>query len=156
MSNSGDSWTSTSFNTDGYQPNPLNPLGNPAYPGATSSNGPNYVDFLTTTYNDSYIQTYNLGYGGATIDPAVIESSFGESVQSFQQQVEDEFLPHYVNRGDVPWTGKNSLFIIFFGINDINEGYRLGNNDSLVYDLIVAYEKHVYEVSTQHHLKILS
>lgn len=114
---SGDSYTSTSFNIHGPQPNPQNPLGNPAYPGATSADGPNYVDFLTTTYNQSFIRTFNLGYGGATIDPSLVGSPYGLIVQSFQQQVQEEFIPTYATNSGVEWSGSNSLFTVFFGIN---------------------------------------
>lgn len=58
----GDSYSWTSFDVDGLQPNASNPLGNPAYASITTSNGPNYVDYLTTSYNASFIQTYKYVY----------------------------------------------------------------------------------------------
>ena len=142
---SGDSYTSTGFNVSGVQPGPANPLGNPVYPGATSANGPNYVDFLTTTYNESYIQTYNFGYGGATVDPALVESPYGLIVQSFEQQVTQSFLPLYSN-GEVSWSADNTLFGVFFGINDVILSYAQ-QNSSLNYDLIKDYESLVNQVS---------
>lgn len=144
-SGSGDSYTSTGFDVHGAQPNPSNRLGNPAYPGATSSNGPNYVDFLSTTYNQSYIQTYNFGYGGATIDPALVASPYGLIVQSFEQQVTDSFLPFYTH-GEVPWSADNTLFVVFFGINDVILSY-LEQNSSLNYALIKDYESRVNQVN---------
>ena len=39
----GDSYTTTGFNDTLAQPSRANPLGNPAYPGYTASNGPNWV-----------------------------------------------------------------------------------------------------------------
>ena len=146
---SGDSYTATGFDCKGAQPNPENPMGNPPYPGATSSNGPNYVDFLATTYNRSYIQAYNLAYGGATIDPALVASQYGLIVQSFQQQVTQTFLPVYSVNYDVPWTSSDTLFTIFFGINDVLLSYATGN-DSLNYDLIKEYENLVNRVSIFH------
>ena len=142
---SGDSYTSTGFDIHGSQPNTGNPLGNPAYPGKTSSNGPNYIDFLATTYNESYIQTYNFGYGGATIDPNVIGSPYGMIVQSFRQQVLEEFISVYANNPNVPWTDANSLFTIFFGINDIMLSYA-NRNSNLNSALIEAYESIVNQV----------
>ncbi|KAK4695217.1 hypothetical protein P7C71_g2497, partial [Lecanoromycetidae sp. Uapishka_2] len=144
----GDSYTSTNFSILGAQPDANNPLGNPPYPGATSADGPNYVDFLTRTYNQSYIQTYNFGYGGSTIDPALVPSGFGPTIQSFEQQVNDEFLPNYVNNTDVPWASSNTLFSVFFGINDVTNTMTAGDlgNDTLNYDLIKAYESLVDQV----------
>jgi hypothetical protein len=104
------------------------------------------VDFLTTTYNRSYIQTYNLGFGGATIDPSLVESPFGDLVQSFRQQLQDGFLPTYANTPAVPWDPANTLFTIFFGINDVIISYA-ERNSSLNYALIKSYERLVHQVS---------
>ncbi|KAL8937436.1 MAG: hypothetical protein Q9216_004424 [Gyalolechia sp. 2 TL-2023] len=142
---SGDSYTSTSFNIHGAQPSSENPLGNPAYPGATSADGPNYVDFLTTTYNQSFVQTFNLGFGGATIDPSLIASPYGLIVQSFQQQVQEEFLPTYASNSGVGWSGSNSLFTVFFGINDVILSYA-HRNSTLNFLLIKSYENLVHEL----------
>lgn len=137
---------STGFDPDGTQPSPGNPLGNPAYPGATTSNGPNYVDFLATTYNKSYVQTYNFAYGGATVNPALVASAFGPVVQSFQQQVTETFIPRYSANEAVPWVSNDTLFTIFFGINDVILSYA-ARNDSLNYNLIKDYESLVNRVS---------
>ncbi|KAL8651476.1 MAG: hypothetical protein Q9210_003231 [Variospora velana] len=142
---SGDSYTSTSFNINGPQPSIENPLGNPAYPGATSANGPNYVDFLTTTYNQSFIRTFNLGYGGATIDPSLVGSPYGLIVQSFRQQVQEEFVPTYATNSGVEWTGSNSLFTVFFGINDVILSYGQ-RNSTLNFLLIKSYENYVQKL----------
>lgn len=142
---SGDSYTSTLFDIHGPQPNPENPLGNPPYPGSTSCNGPNYVDFLTTTYNRSYIETYNFGFGGATIDPLLAPSPYGEVVQSFKQQVQYEFLPTYGDKAAVPWSSADSLFTIFFGINDVIRT-QAQQNDNLNYDIIKSYEALIHQV----------
>ncbi|KAL8657015.1 MAG: hypothetical protein Q9226_002342 [Calogaya cf. arnoldii] len=149
----GDSYTSTSFNIRGPQPSRENPLGNPPYPGATSADGPNYVDFLTTTYNQSFIRTFNLAYGGATIDPSLVGSPYGLIVQSFRQQVEEQFIPTYATNSGVEWTGSNSLFTIFFGINagtllplsDVILSYGQ-RNSTLNFLLIKSYEDLVHEL----------
>ncbi|KAI4255285.1 MAG: hypothetical protein L6R42_006813, partial [Xanthoria sp. 1 TBL-2021] len=135
----GDSYTSTSFNIRGPQPSRENPLGNPAYPGATSANGPNYVDFLTTTYNQSFIRTFNLGYGGATIDPSLLGSPYGLIVQSFRQQVQEEFLPTYATNSGVEWSGSNSLFTDVI----LSYGQR---NSTLNFLLIKSYENLVHQL----------
>ena len=103
------------------------------------------MDFLTTTYNRSYIQTYNLGYGGATIDPSLVASPFGDIVQSFRQQLHEEFLPTYTNNPTVPWAPADTLFTIFFGINDVIISYGQ-RNSSLNFALIKSYEALIHEV----------
>ncbi|MCJ1250433.1 hypothetical protein MMC30_007661 [Trapelia coarctata] len=132
----GDSYTTTSFNLSSTQPGPGNPLGNPLYPGATSSNGPNWVDYLMTTYNKSFVETYNIGFGGAVVSSDLVQP-FLPTVD-FRQQVNDEFIPYYVQKNTTSWTSDNSLFAFFFGINDINISYG-GRNATLNGDIFVVY-----------------
>ncbi|KAJ4381828.1 hypothetical protein N0V86_003193 [Didymella sp. IMI 355093] len=130
----GDSYTQTGFNITSTQPNPTNPFGNPPYPGYTSSNGPNWIDFLATTYNASFIRAYNLAYGGATVDSALV-TPYAPTVLSLVDQVHAEFLPRYgAHPKDVPWTSKDSLFAFFIGINDVGNSWWL--NNSTLYDTI--------------------
>ncbi|MCJ1360586.1 MAG: hypothetical protein MMC33_010594 [Icmadophila ericetorum] len=122
----GDSYTTTGFNITMAQPSSSVPLGNPAYPGYTSSNGPNYVDYLTTQYNQSLVETYNLAYGGATVDSDLV-AQYLPTVLDFRQQVNTEFFPYYVDKPAAKWTSSNSLFSAFFGINDVGNSYSAQN-----------------------------
>jgi hypothetical protein len=45
---SGDSYSSTGYDVTGKYPSESNPLGNPPYPGWTTSGGPNWVFALVT------------------------------------------------------------------------------------------------------------
>lgn len=120
------------------QPNPSNPLGNPIYPGYTSSNGPNWVDFLTTTYNQSFIETVNLAYGGATVDANLV-AAYRPTVLSVQQQVESEYLSTYTPAPSfLPWKSSNTLFSIFIGINDVGNSYA-SQNSTLASDIFTVY-----------------
>ncbi|KAF1948746.1 hypothetical protein CC80DRAFT_556003 [Byssothecium circinans] len=121
----GDSYTVTRFNIDGIQPNDENPLGNPAFPGRTFSNGRNWIDFLTYTYNDTRIYSYNLAMGGASV------SSFGRPsiFRPFDQQVRQFFIPNYAKNATTrkaKWRSDDTLFTSFFGINDVNASSMLG------------------------------
>jgi len=119
----GDSYTTVGFNVSGIQPTAGNPLGNPPYPGYTSSNGPNWVDFLTITYNKSIIRTYDLAYGGATIDSNLIVP-YEPTVISMKEQVLSEYIPIYSSKPNfAPWSASNSLFSFFIGINDVGNTY---------------------------------
>ncbi|ELU45763.1 phospholipase A-2-activating protein [Rhizoctonia solani AG-1 IA] len=108
-------------------------------PGWTSSNGPNWVQYLGGTYNvtdtkvrmsgisaiKSYgfgwvllLQVYNLAYGGATTDSKLV-TPYLPTVQSFVDQV-TLFSNHFSPvPAEAPWTSDNSLFGIWIGINDI-------------------------------------
>ncbi|KAF1911125.1 hypothetical protein BDU57DRAFT_462341 [Ampelomyces quisqualis] len=130
----GDSYTQTGFDPKSTQPSPANPFGNPPYPGWTSSNGPNWVGFLTTTYNQSTILTYNLAYGGATVDSTLVPP-FLPTVISMKDQVEKQFVPIYGSHPNTaPWSSKSSLFAFFIGINDVGNSWWL--NNATLYDAI--------------------
>lgn len=133
------SYTTTGFQPNETQPSANNPLGNPTYPGFTSSNGPNWVDFLTTTYNATLIETANLAYGGAVVDERII-GQYQPTVLSMRQQVEEEFLPIYADgsEGSFAWESDNTLFVAFLGINDVGLAYGQDNaSDILTADLAV-------------------
>jgi phospholipase/lecithinase/hemolysin len=130
----GDSYTQTGFNVTSTQPSSSNPFGNPPYPGWTSSNGPNWVGFLTTTYNASTLLTYNMAYGGATVDSTLV-TPYAPTVISMKDQVLTEFLPTYGSYpASAPWTSESSLFAFFIGINDVGNSWWLNNNT--LYDTI--------------------
>jgi phospholipase/lecithinase/hemolysin len=130
----GDSYTQTGFDPKSTQPSAANPFGNPTYPGWTSSNGPNWVGFLTTTYNQSSILTYNLAYGGATVDSALV-TPYAPTVISMKDQVEKQFVPIYGSHPDTaPWSSEASLFAFFIGINDVGNSWWL--NNATLYDAI--------------------
>lgn len=122
----GDSYTTTGFNASLTQPTPTNPLGNPTYPGYTAANGPNWVDYLTVKYNASTLLTYNLAYGGATINSALV-APYLPTVSSVAEQIENEWFPAYAQKpSTAPWTASDSLFAIFDGINDVGNSWYKG------------------------------
>ncbi|EME46056.1 carbohydrate esterase family 16 protein [Dothistroma septosporum NZE10] len=132
----GDSYTTTGFEVNGTQPSAANPFGNPPYPGYTSSNGPNWIDFLTTTWNQSFVETINLAYGGATVDGALIPP-YLPTVLSVRQQVNDDYLPSYATHPETfDWRSKDTLFAIFIGINDVGNAYGWSNS-TVVFDKVL-------------------
>ncbi|KAH4175868.1 hypothetical protein HBH43_068030 [Parastagonospora nodorum] len=132
----GDSYTQTGFDAKAAQPSPSNPFGNPTFPGWTSSNGPNWVGFLTATYNQSTILTYNLASGGATVDSALVKP-YAPTVVSVKEQVQTQFLPIYSSKpASAPWTAESSLFAFFIGINDVGNSWYL--NNATLYEAIFA------------------
>ncbi|KAF8843670.1 carbohydrate esterase family 16 protein [Paxillus ammoniavirescens] len=104
-----------SYTTDGY--NVSAGIDSPD-PGYTSSNGPNWVEFLTNTYNQTALKTFNLAYGGATIDAALVPP-YLPTVLSIVDQVSqfDEYLAP--KPAGATWDSTNSLFAVWIGINDV-------------------------------------
>ncbi|KAH8800373.1 hypothetical protein F5884DRAFT_891306 [Xylogone sp. PMI_703] len=127
---SGDSYTTTTFNfTTSRPPSPSQPLG--TFPGATSADGENWVDYLTVTYNASLFLSYNLAFGGATLDGGLVPTN-PSTILSVKQQITGEFIPGYVSPRSAPsapnWAGRNTLFLIFIGINDVGNTYTRGTS----------------------------
>jgi len=97
------------------------------------------VDFLTTTYNKTFLKTVNLAYGGATVDSALVEP-YLPTVLSLKDQIQTEYIPIYANHPSFfDWQSNTTLFAAFLGINDIGNAYSEANR-SLVFSLdIPAY-----------------
>lgn len=111
----GDSYSTTLFDVQGTQPNEQNPLGNSNY------TKPVWVNFLTSLYNTTVLRTYDLAVGGSTVDRSIVNPQF-TTATSFKQQVQDVFVPNYGKGNREPtesFTSDNSLFAVWFGINDI-------------------------------------
>lgn len=126
---SGDSYTQTDFNATGPLPSVANPIGNPPFPGGTATPGPNWVGYVTETYNQSLLFTYNYAFSGATIDANLV-LPFSPIVQTLTDQV-NTFLATVSNKpATTPWTSKNALFSIWIGINDIDLTFQNGQDHS--------------------------
>ncbi|KAK0212106.1 fungal cellulose binding domain-containing protein [Desarmillaria ectypa] len=124
---SGDSYTQTGFNTTGTLPAVGNALGNPPYPGWTSTGGQNWVDYVTTVDNTSLVLTYNLAYGGATISADLV-TPYEPTVLSLTDQI-NQFMDSYASKpSTTPWTSANTLFSVWIGINDIGGSFSLGGD----------------------------
>jgi len=117
----GDSWSYTAFDISGTQPSRTNPFGNPALPESGISAPPEWLYYLTTTYNASFIKTYNIAHGAATIDRAVVAPHDAFSYTStFKEQAEDLWRLVYKPRpASARWRKEDSLFTVWFGLNDI-------------------------------------
>jgi len=144
----GDSWTSMEFKLDGAQPSLANPIGNPTFPGDISSIGPNWVGFLTATYNATPFLTYNLGHGAATVSRPFLDPVF-PLTYTFEEQVRDKFVRQYAEKVDLDddaerpaeeghWNPRTTLFAIWVGVVDI----ALYVRDGVEVDVLDAWFEH--------------
>lgn len=142
----GDSYTTTGFNQTLQQPTRTNPLGNPTFPGNTASDGPNWVDYLTVEYNASKLLTYNLAFGGATMNSTLV-APFMPTVSSIADQVDNEWIPTYSSKpSDAPWSSDDTLFAIFDGINDVGNSWFLSTTASLNNEIFAVFRTLVTEL----------
>jgi len=106
----GDSYTADGYNVSAGINSPD--------PGYTFSNGQNWVEFLTGTYNQTAIKTFNLASGGATIDSALVPP-YESTVLSVVDQV-SQFNDYLASKpAGATWDSTNSLFAVWIGINDV-------------------------------------
>ncbi|KAI0155208.1 hypothetical protein GGR57DRAFT_92145 [Xylariaceae sp. FL1272] len=130
----GDSYTDVGYNhTIAPQPSPSNYEGNPVPPGTSTCYSPNYVQMLSSQYNETFVRLYDLAHSGAVVDGDLVDPY--ESVDNtFVHQVSDKFLP-YFSGGMVPkgngtrgvkgyerreWKGEDTLIVAMFGVNDVD------------------------------------
>lgn len=124
----------TSFNVEGTQPSPSDPMGNPALgklmqlllnapvhlsnfhhtgTGATGG-GINWIGYLTTADNASLVLSYNLAIGGATIDNAILNSGYPDMTGQVAA-----FQGNYSSKpASAPWSAADSVFGFWIGINE--------------------------------------
>lgn len=85
---------------------------------------------MTVKYNASTLLIYNLTYGGATIDSALV-APYLPTVTSVAEQIENEWFPAYAAQSPVAsWNSSDTLFAIFDGINDVGNSWW-GNNTAM-------------------------
>lgn len=97
---------------------PANPLGNPAFPGYTTSGGANWIGLLVSEYNLTTLLSYNLAYGGATTDADLV-APYASDVLSFVDQVAEFSGSIASHPSTTPWTSANTLFGVWMGVNDV-------------------------------------
>ncbi|KAF8884825.1 hypothetical protein BD779DRAFT_1442901 [Infundibulicybe gibba] len=110
----GDSYTTDGFNISAGVGSPV--------PGFTSSNGPNWVQFLGGTYNVTNTQVFDLASGGATIDAALVPP-FLPTVLSIVDQVTQFKNILAPKPAGAKWQSSNSLFAFWIGINDVGNSF---------------------------------
>ncbi|KAJ3813221.1 hypothetical protein F5876DRAFT_35588 [Lentinula aff. lateritia] len=131
----GDSYTTDGYNISAGIDSPV--------PGFTSSNGPNWVEFLGGTYNVTDTTVFNLASGGATIDSALVPP-YLPTVLSVVDQVSQfqEFLASKPVGAE--WSSSNSLFAIWIGINDVGNSFPWTNISQPIF-----YEKLMARLASQ-------
>jgi hypothetical protein len=115
LHNSGDSYSQTGFDPTLSLPSSSNPLGNPTFPGYTTSGGPNWIGYYITQYNSSPVYSYNFASGGATTDAKLV-TPFAPTVLSFVDQV-NLYLKSSKTAGFTRWNAANSIFAVWIGVN---------------------------------------
>ncbi|KAF8077567.1 hypothetical protein FPV67DRAFT_1403446 [Lyophyllum atratum] len=125
----GDSYTTDGFNISAGIDSPV--------PGFTSSNGPNWVQFLGGTFNVTNTRVFDLASGGATIDGELVPP-FQPTVLSIVDQVSQFKQILAPKPASAAWQSSNSLFAFWIGINDVGNSFGWTN--------ITGHEPQLYSV----------
>ncbi|PSR77922.1 hypothetical protein BD289DRAFT_444664 [Coniella lustricola] len=135
----GDSYSQTGFNvTTGPLPDASDPLGNPPFPGYTTSGANNWIDDLITEYNTTLLLNYNFAYGGATTDTALV-APFEAGILSFVDEIGEFNDSIATHPATTPWTSENTLFGVWMGVNDVGNAYFESNITDIIYAVMVVY-----------------
>ncbi|KAG1734312.1 carbohydrate esterase family 16 protein [Suillus lakei] len=114
----GDSYTTDGYNVSAGIDSPVSRV--------TLSDGQNWVQFLTGTYNQTAVKAFDLAYDGATIDAALVPSH-SPTVLSVVDQV-TQFNEYLASRpAGATWNSTNSLFAIWIGMNDVAKSFGWTN-----------------------------
>ncbi|CAN8104103.1 unnamed protein product [Discula destructiva] len=134
----GDSYSQTGFDINGTLANAENPLGNPAFPGYTTTGGANWIGLLISEYNLSTLLSYNFAYGGATTSAELV-TPYEPTVLSLVDQV-TEFSDSIASHpSTTPWTSRDTLFGVWMGVNDVGNSYFESNVTEILNDIMVVY-----------------
>ncbi|KAI9147574.1 Acetylesterase [Paramyrothecium foliicola] len=113
----GDSYSTTSSFAGGATPSLANPIGNPQFPGQTTSGGLNWVGQAIAKLNSSVVLSHDFAVSGATIDTSIVQTWAGSGVDD---QV-DLFGQYIADAGT--WNPQNTLTAVWVGINDVGHPY---------------------------------
>jgi phospholipase/lecithinase/hemolysin len=116
----GDSYSTTGSSVTGAAPSRANPIGNPEFPGITTSGGLNWVGQAIAKLNSSVVLSYNFAVTGATVDEALVSNESGTGVDD---QV--ALFGQYVAKAGT-WKAPNTLAAIWVGINDVGLPWQVG------------------------------
>ena len=132
----------------GIQPSPFDPLGNPNYTAAyVIANGARWPVQLAITFNESLLEAYGLAQVGGVID-----SSITPHGSDLVHQISESFLPTYGNSTSGNWSASSTLFITFFGVNDVNLVLPYQNSSTYLDKIFTSYGNSIEKVSSHYKL----
>ena len=78
----------------------------------------------------------------------MVDSSITPHGSDLVHQVNTEFLPTYGNASSGKWSAASTLFIAFFGVNDVNLVLPMANStqNQTLDKIFASYEKSVEQV----------
>ncbi|KAH7232367.1 uncharacterized protein BKA55DRAFT_581030 [Fusarium redolens] len=123
-------------------PRAENPIGNPQWPGKTSSGGQNWAMYMATEFNTTLTLAYIFARSGSVVDAEIIPPrrkstfTFAHQIIHFKDSIGHR--PHYA-----AWTAKNIVATIWFGLNDLSIAFNKKGRD----DLLEAANQRMFELS---------
>ncbi|EEU36832.1 uncharacterized protein NECHADRAFT_42356, partial [Fusarium vanettenii 77-13-4] len=127
-------------------PRAANPIGNPAFPGRTSTGGKNWIGYMVSDFNHTLTLAYGFASSGAVVDPRLVKP-YPRHAYCFQHQIR-HFNTSIGNRPDyAPWNADNAVAAIWFGVNDVRLSFERKN----IKKLMKATVKQLFEFTHELH-----
>ncbi|RSM19108.1 hypothetical protein CDV31_002029 [Fusarium ambrosium] len=104
-------------------PRASNPIGNPAWPGDTSTGGMNWIGYMVSEFNQTLTLAYGFASSGAVVDPRLVKP-IPYYAYCFEKQIKHFNVSIGQRPGYAPWNADNSVVVIWFGVNDIRLSYK--------------------------------
>ncbi|KAH7336185.1 hypothetical protein BKA65DRAFT_552849 [Rhexocercosporidium sp. MPI-PUGE-AT-0058] len=107
-----------------------------------SSNGLNWVDYMTSTFNQSSLKSINYAFPGATTDDQTTSAPL--LPPTVQTQVEQQFIPQWGSQFAIKGSSNsdNSLFVLLaFPGNDIVNSFSRNDSISVIPKIFETYNK---------------
>lgn len=104
---------------------------------------------MTGTYNESFVQSFDIAHGASTIDRDIVTPLF-KHTSTLLEQVEDLFGNNYVGPlRAADWEPENTLFSLWSGIVDISLFVRSQNSTDLVPPVMKSYRRALDKVRSR-------
>ncbi|KAL6365679.1 hypothetical protein LRP88_01680 [Fusarium phalaenopsidis] len=127
-------------------PRAANPIGNPKWPGETSTGGKNWVGYMVSEFNHTLTLAYGFASSGAVVDPHLVKPN-PYYAYCFQDQIR-HFNMSIGHRPDYAlWNVDNAVAAIWFGVNDV----RLSFTENGTKKLMKATVKRLFELTHELH-----
>lgn len=121
--------------------------------GKTTSNGMNWVQYLTRKFNATDVLLRNLAHNGASIDNDLIAVTDHETGVAQQVAKFEEYLTPPPD--ELPWEGSNTLFSIWVGINDCDLSHERLNQAKWhrkEFKVWTSLQERLYDAGARHFL----
>ncbi|KAJ4317082.1 hypothetical protein N0V84_007535 [Fusarium piperis] len=119
------------------QPGPCaaNPIGNPRWPGKTSTGGKNWIGYMVSEFNHTLSLAYGFASSGAVVDRRLVTPR-PHNAYCFRDQIRHLNMSIGHRPDYAPWNADNAVVAIWFGVNDVRLSYAQNGIKRLIESVV--------------------